>query len=197
MLAAIETVLDPIKAASGHQAIDEIVKLAELGLRQPFQNAPETTWRKPGSRGLRKVLDQFRTAPDDLLGPLSGAEVFGWFFRNWINEVLTPDAEDDSVEVVGWLEAAWDPAPLRIVLGMNENLIPSRPMLEPLVPDSAFERLGLDSQATRAARDAWLVEVLESSRSHSAKVEYIVPRQNVDGDRLLPSRLVLPKVESA
>ncbi|MEC7196732.1 MAG: PD-(D/E)XK nuclease family protein, partial [Planctomycetota bacterium] len=111
--------------------------------------------------------------------------------------VLTPDAEDDSVEVVGWLEAAWDPAPLRIVLGMNENLIPSRPMLEPLVPDSIRERLGLDSQARRAARDAWLVEVLESSRSHSAKVEYIVPRQNVDGDRLLPSRLVLPKVESS
>ena len=72
---------------------------------------------------------------------------------------------------------AWDPAPLRIVLGMNENLIPSRPILEPLVPDSIRERLGLDSQARRAARDAWLVEVLESSRSHSAKVEYIVPRQ--------------------
>ena len=100
------------------------------------------------------------------------------------------------MEVVGWLEAAWDPAPLRIVLGMNENLIPSRPILEPLVPDSIRERLGLDSQARRAARDAWLVDVLESSRSHSAKVEYIVPRQNVDGDRLLPSRLVLPRVES-
>ena len=79
---------------------------------------------------------------------------------------------------------------------MNENLIPSRPILEPLVPDSIREHLGLDSQARRAARDAWLVDVLESSRSHSAKVEYIVPRQNVDGDRLLPSRLVLPRVES-
>ena len=40
VLAAIETVLGPIKAASGHQAIDEIVKLAELGLRQ---NLPERT----------------------------------------------------------------------------------------------------------------------------------------------------------
>ena len=195
VLEAIETVLGPIKAASGHQAIDEIVKLAELGLRQ---NLPERTRDdlEESAVALRKVLDQFQTVPDDLLGPLSGAEVLKLVLQELDQLVLTPDAEDDSVEVVGWLEAAWDPAPLRIVLGMNENLIPSRPILEPLVPDSIRERLGLDSQARRAARDAWLVDVLESSRSHSAKVEYIVPRQNVDGDRLLPSRLVLPKVES-
>ena len=195
VLAAIETVLGPIKAASGHQAIDEIVKLAELGLRQ---NLPERTRDdlEESAVALRKVLDQFQAAPDDLLGLLSGTEVLKLVLQELDQLVLTPDAEDDSVEVVGWLEAAWDPAPLRIVLGMNENLIPSRPILEPLVPDSIRERLGLDSQARRAARDAWLVDVLESSRSHSAKVEYIVPRQNVDGDRLLPSRLVLPRVES-
>ena len=96
---------------------------------------------------MRKVLDQFQTVPDDLLGPLSGAEVLKLVLQELDQLVLTPDAEDDSVEVVGWLEAAWDPAPLRIVLGMNENLIPSRPILEPLVPDSIRERLGLDSQS--------------------------------------------------
>ena len=50
------------------------------------------------------------------------------------------------------------PRTAEIVLGMNENLIPSRPILEPLVPDSIRERLGLDSQ--REPRDAWLVDVL-------------------------------------
>ena len=146
VLAAIETVLGPIKAASGHQAIDEIVKLAELGLRQ---NLPERTRDdlEESAVALRKVLDQFQAAPDDLLGLLSGTEVLKLVLQELDQLVLTPDAEDDSVEVVGWLEAAWDPAPLRIVLGMNENLIPSRPILEPLVPDSIRERLGLDSQA--------------------------------------------------
>ena len=147
VLAAIETVLGPIKAASGHQAIDEIVKLAELALRQ---NLPERTRDdlEESAVALRKVLDQFQAAPDDLLGPLSGTEVLKLVLQELDQLVLTPDAEDDSVEVVGWLEAAWDPAPLRIVLGMNENLIPSRPILEPFVPDSIRERLGLDSQAT-------------------------------------------------
>ena len=194
-LEAIETVLGPIKSASGHQAIDEIVKIAELGLRQ---NLPERTRDdlEESALALRNVLDQFQAVPVDLLGPLSGAEVLKLVLQALDQLVLTPDAEDDSVEVVGWLEAAWDPAPLRIVLGMNENLIPSPPVLEPLVPDSIREILGLDSQARRTARDAWLVDVLESSRSQSAKIEYILPRQNIDGDRLLPSRLVLPKAES-
>lgn len=194
-LEAIETILGPIKSASGHQAIDEIVKIAELGLRQ---NLPERTRDdlEESALALRNVLDQFQAVPVDLLGPLSGAEVLKLVLQALDQLVLTPDAEDDSVEVVGWLEAAWDPAPLRIVLGMNENLIPSPPVLEPLVPDSIREILGLDSQARRTARDAWLVDVLESSRSQSAKIEYILPRQNIDGDRLLPSRLVLPKAES-
>ena len=194
-LEAIETILGPIKSASGHQAIDEIVKIAELGLRQ---NLPERTRDdlEESALALRNVLDQFQAVPVDLLGPLSGAEVLKLVLQALDQLVLTPDAEDDSVEVVGWLEAAWDPAPLRIVLGMNENLIPSPPVLEPLVPDSIRELLGLDSQARRTARDAWLVDVLESSRSQSAKIEYILPRQNIDGDRLLPSRLVLPKAES-
>ena len=195
VLEAIESLLDPIKTAWGHQVIDEIVKLAELGLRQ---NLPERTRDdlEESAVALRKVLDQFQGVPAELLAPLSGAEVLKLVLQELDQQVLAPDAEDDSVEVVGWLESAWDPASLRIVLGMNENLIPSRPMLEPLIPDSIRERLGLDSQARRAARDAWLIDVLESSRSYSAKIEYIVPRQNVDGDRLLPSRLLLPKSES-
>lgn len=194
-LDAIETILGPIKSASGHQAIDEIVRIAELGLRQ---NLPERTRDdlEESVLALRNVLDQLQAVPVDLLGPLSGADVLKLVLQALDQLVLPPDAEDDSVEVVGWLEAAWDPAPLRIILGMNENLIPSPPVLEPLVPDSIRERLGMDSQARRTARDAWLVDVLESSRSQSAKIEYILPRQNVDGDRLLPSRLVLSKAES-
>ena len=195
VLEAMESLLGSIKNSSGHRAIDEIVKLAELGLRQ---NLPQRTRDdlEESAVALRKVLDQFQAVPVQLLDPLSGAEVLKLVLQEMDQLILTPDAEDDSVEVVGWLEAAWDPAPLRIVLGMNENLIPSQPILEPLVPDSIRERLGLDSQARRTARDAWLIEVLESSRSQSAKIEYIVPRQNVDGDRLLPSRLMLPKAES-
>ena len=48
VLAAIATVLGPIKAASGHQAIDEIVKLPNWDcVRANFQNvSAETTWKK-------------------------------------------------------------------------------------------------------------------------------------------------------
>ena len=192
---AIEHFLDPLRNAVGHEALPEIARIAELGLNQSL---PERTRDdlEESTLALRSTLDQFQTVPADLLTAYKGPEILKLVLCELEQMVLTPDAEDDSVEVVGWLEAAWDPAPLRIILGMNETLIPKPPTIEPLVPDGLRQQLGLDSQARRTARDAWLVHVAESSRSEDNQVEYILPRQNADGDRLLPSRLVLPMAES-
>ena len=111
--------------------------------------------------------------------------------------VLTPDTEDDSVEVVGWLEAAWDPAPLRIVLSMNENLIPSRPILEPLVPDSIRERLGLDSQARPSRQKFGWSMCLNPPGVIRPKVEYIVPRQTCQWRPASAKSIGAARVESS
>ena len=62
-----------LKTASGHQAIDEIVKLAELGLRQNLPERTRDDLEESCGRGT-KVLDQLKAAPDDLLGLLSGTK---------------------------------------------------------------------------------------------------------------------------
>ena len=101
---------------------------------------------------------------------------------------LGAEPEDTAVEIVGWMESAFDPA-ASIVVGMNETMPRCQP--QNLCFLFASEQCGLSSQKTRAARDTWLMWLLELSRS-SAQIAYVVARESSQGDRLLPSRLLLP-----
>lgn len=97
-------------------------------------------------------------------------------------------AVDAEVEVVGWLELAFDPSPRIVVLDLNEGKVPSRPESDPLLPDSTLEALGGLGDANRLARDAFLLTGLLRSRE---AVRLLACRRDESGEPLLPSRLLL------
>lgn len=93
-----------------------------------------------------------------------------------------------AIEAIGWLELLFEPAPHVAVLGMNEGSIPSGGAGDTLVPESLREELGLSSRASRAWRDAAILDALIARPELPLLV---VGRLSEEGDPLVPSRLLL------
>ncbi len=99
------------------------------------------------------------------------------------------DHRTGAMELEGWLELPWNDAPLAVVTGMNEGSVPSGRMDHLFLPDSVRERLSMRCDATRFARDAFLLLGLQESRRTEGHLVLIAGRQTEQGDVLKPSRL--------
>lgn len=94
---------------------------------------------------------------------------------------------EPAVELLGWLELALDDAPALAVTGFNEGRVPKSVHGDAWLPDHVRTTLGLPDNERRLARDAYLLEVLAHAREELVVVS---GRRTVDGDPILPSRLV-------
>ena len=95
---------------------------------------------------------------------------------------------DETIELLGWLELAMDPAPVAIVTGMNEGAVPSTIVGDAMLPDGLRRVLGLADDRRRLARDTYLLSSIVASRAHTC---FVSGRRNPEGDPLKPSRLLL------
>jgi ATP-dependent helicase/nuclease subunit B len=105
-------------------------------------------------------------------------------------EAVFPERMAEAVDIQGWLELAWEDAPYLIVAGVNEGHLPESIRGDLFLPDTLRAQLGLGTNADRFARDAWLMELLLSSRAENGRVDYLVGRQRANGEPLKPSRLL-------
>lgn len=187
----IEQMLQPLRRSLGFAAADAVVDLVRQFLDQGLPERVRGE-NKEVATSIQRFLEEFRSAPEVLVQDVEANTLIRMVLRSFSSDTLAPEPEDTAVEIVGWMESAFDPAALRIVVGMNETMVPQMPAPEPLLPDSLRDQCGLSSQKTRTARDTWLMWLLESSRSSDAQIDYVVARESSEGDRLLPSRLLLP-----
>ncbi len=136
-----------------------------------WQEVPDSLWERAGLE--RKGGDWL---------PLLASELRGCR--------LPPPPLADAVELVGWLEIPWDDAPAALVTNMNEGLVPSAVGNDPFLPNRLREALELNDNARRFARDAYGLTLFMQSR---AEWRLIAARQTLDGDPLLPSRLLFSR----
>lgn len=140
---------------------------------------------------LIRACDRVREAALDLCRApaveLGAAEAIDLLLDVLAVQSLAPLPSRESIEVLGWLELPLDPAPVAVVTGLNEGVIPSRPGSVPMLPESLRSRLGVPTSAMRLARDAFLLTVVVRSRPHSVLV---AGRRSSDGDPLPASRLL-------
>lgn len=102
--------------------------------------------------------------------------------------VFTP-APEGAVEIYGWLEALWVPAPVLCVAGCREGALPSGVSEDAFLPDAVRSRLGLPCQATRYARDAYLLSCLLKAHGPS-HLRLGCSRFRPGGEPNRPSRLL-------
>ncbi|MEZ6234917.1 MAG: PD-(D/E)XK nuclease family protein [Phycisphaerales bacterium] len=100
---------------------------------------------------------------------------------------IAPEPGHDAVEMVGWLELALDPAPIAVVVGLNEGQVPSASPTTPMLPDGLRLALGLDTSESRLARDAYLLTLMAHSKR---SLGVVVGRRDGQGNPLRPSRLL-------
>ncbi len=119
-----------------------------------------------------------------------GSEAFALVLqRVGEGSVTEPRGEVDLV-LQGWLELLWESAPCVVIAGMNEENVPGILISHPFLPDGLREKLGLPCQASRFARDAYLLHAMAHQRNSNSSFHVICGQWSERGDTLRPSRLL-------
>jgi ATP-dependent helicase/nuclease subunit B len=109
---------------------------------------------------------------------------------DWLKQqqLTDPRGEIDLV-LMGWLELLWEPSPALILAGFNEESVPGILISHPFLPDQLREALNIACQASRFARDAYLLRALAEQRQSSA-LHLTCGLWSEGKDALRPSRLL-------
>ncbi len=137
---------------------------------------------------LRQAVLSWRSIPGPLVPKVGGVQALRLLLREVQSEAVPPPAVQQAVELLGWLELPLDDAPVLIVTGMNEGIVPSAIRGDLFLPNQLRTALGLDDNRRRYARDAYALSVLAASRQ---RLHVILGRRSADGDPLFPSRLLM------
>lgn len=97
---------------------------------------------------------------------------------------------DPAVELVGFLELLLDDAPHLVITGMNEQHVPEPVRSSALLPEGVRRSLGMPGDSRRLARDAYALSAMLGCRA-PGRVTLVAGKRSLDGDPLLPSRLLL------
>ena len=137
---------------------------------------------------INLAVDRLRLLPESLTPKVSATVAILMLISQMDDEDVPPAAGNNVIEMVGWLDLPLDDAKVAIVTNMNDGVVPRSVGSDVFLPNKFREKLGLDDNARRYARDAYALETLLHSKM---AVRLVVGRRAVTNDPLRPSRLLL------
>ncbi len=135
---------------------------------------------------LEGTIKAFFSAPG-----FSAGERVSLICQAMADRPLYPRRASDAIDLLGWLELPWEPAPTLILTELNRESLPTLPQQDPFLPNSVREQMGLASYQSRWIRDRYLLESLLASRVESGAIHLLIPRSDSQGEPLQPSALLL------
>ncbi len=138
---------------------------------------------------LRRMAIEFMDAPRALQSQMSAAEavrVLMWSVGDDVIRESIDFSQGHPLEILGWLEAPFESVEHMVVVGMNDGSVPSTRGVDPMLPDNLRQSLGISSEYSRTARDAWVLSTILQRDA-----EFIFSRRDIRGEPRLPSRLLL------
>ncbi|MFZ4774917.1 MAG: PD-(D/E)XK nuclease family protein [Terrimicrobiaceae bacterium] len=141
---------------------------------------------KEAAKAVISLLDEISAFPE--LAKIDAATLLTMLEA--VPGTWTPSREPGAVEIEGWLELAGEDAPVVVLAGLNEGLLPTKRRVDALLPDAARAALGLDDAVSRQARDASILHAALAVRPPENVVIFSL-QQAADGSPLKPSRLLL------
>lgn len=191
---------DPSKDALALRVVDTIHELLSP-LRE--DSAVVAEWSKrifsvlaPFSRALGDSNGELLKTINEILSELSacpvgiklrGSEALTILIDQLESRASIPDPRESGIELLGWLELAFDDSVALLITGLDEGVVPAVINSDPFLPDSLNRHLGLASNAARFARDMALLSVILSSKKH---LKIVSSRRALSGDLVQPSRLL-------
>lgn len=173
--------LESAVAAWGH-VLQTVYGTRELDLQQQGDRLTAA-----GLSAATSVLLDLAALGDPWASCLDPAGIGGHLLRAIGGESLSDSEEAGAVELVGWLDLPLDDARAVVVTGFNGHHFPSSQRGHFLLPDSLCRQLGLQDNARRYARDAW---ILSMAVRGGRVVRLVAGRRDSQNSPLLPSRLM-------
>lgn len=136
---------------------------------------------------IQNAMATWEEIPDTLQPLLSASEAIDILVRLLRSDLVPEEPRDGVIELLGWLELPLKDAPALILTSFNDGLTPSAANGDLFLPNSLRERLGIEDNLRRLARDAYAFELLLNSRRD---LDVIVAKRTSAGDPLAPSRLL-------
>lgn len=125
-------------------------------------------------------------------GGMATAEGWDFALGEFAELVRPSERPAGALDLLGWLELLWEDAPHLVVAGVNEGFVPKAIVGDAFLPETLRVRLGLKTNATRAACDAYLLTAIAAWRRGAAgRLDLLVGKTSAAGEPLRPSRLLL------
>jgi len=137
---------------------------------------------------VKRATKELRSLPAGLPQQFTFDEVLELLLAQIEREPIAPPELPNAIELIGWLDMAMDDAPVAIVTGVNDGIVPSFVNSDIFLPDALRRELGVMDNRRRCARDAYALTVLLETRKHSGEVLLVASRRTTEGDPMLPSR---------
>ncbi len=97
----------------------------------------------------------------------------------------------NAVDLQGWLEILWDPAPYLILAGMHNQALPMHIQGDAFLPEQLRNHIGMETNLQRSSMDAYLLHSVLACRRETGRVEMLLARWGVDNQAIYPSPLLL------
>lgn len=194
VIATINNLLDEISSVINHTVSEWCVKI-ELIIKELFKQS-DIQIKIPSQRHVAETYISFFELLRALYNSQSATNhkinfsEFSALLHYAAKSIsFTPyHNEQDSIEIVGWLDILLDDAPNAIVTALHEGAIPEMMTSNELLPNSIKYQLGLPSNESRLARDVYIA--LASLKSKTS-LNFSFHRQSLDHAPLQPSTLLL------
>lgn len=165
------------------QAMSSAYERLECDLNDPVQNSVYLA-----AKQTCDAIVSLRDIPDDVQPKLTASELIDWLINNMQGQ-LVPEAPDpESVEMLGWLELVLDDAPVLILTGIHDGVVPESVNADAFLPNQLRAHLGMMDNDRRYARDLYSMRVLLETRD---ALRIVVGKTDASGDPLIPSRLLM------
>ncbi len=136
---------------------------------------------------VSEAIIALRDIPDSLEPKLTLTELVDWLMRSMSGALIPESPSPTSIEMLGWLELALDDAPVLVLTGVHDGVLPESVNADAFLPNGLRRQLGMMDNSRRYARDAYSMKVLIETKQ---ELRVIVGRTDADGNPLVPSRLL-------
>lgn len=110
-----------------------------------------------------------------------------------LSEIIVSEPQrGDELECLGWLELLHDPAPMCVIVGMDDASVPGSNEQDPLLTRSVRELIGMATDESRLSRDLYLSEAINASRD----AVFMCSRIGSGGEPTLLSRVLMNETGS-
>lgn len=137
---------------------------------------------------INEALTKLSELPKNLDAVATFQETMTWLRNQLETTNVPPIVDETAIEMLGWLELTLDDAPILMLTGMHDGIVPESVNGDAFLPNQLRSSLGLMDNARRYARDAYAMLAMLHTREH---LELVLNHLSLDGDPQTPSRLLL------